>query len=218
MIIINFREINIGNISKGLLYRSNHPIYIGNAVENTIFQAKNAKIKTIINLSDNIHVLQSKIRNCSWYENLLINNNVVAVNIDRQFDIMEKAFMQKIKQCIIFMISHEPPYLIHCEAGIDRTGFFSILLEAFMDANFEEIVKDYMLSFVENKEYSINDRNKGSVFLRNLSSEIKGSLINPDENLKSLVVKYLNQKIGLNKHELDLLEKKLTNRDKLQYL
>ncbi|MDR0998655.1 MAG: tyrosine-protein phosphatase [Treponema sp.] len=37
-------------------------------------------------------------------------------------------------------MEHEPPYLIHCEAGIDRTGFLSMLLEAFIGTKFDEFI------------------------------------------------------------------------------
>jgi hypothetical protein len=51
----NFREIHTGKISQKLLYRSNHPICNGKQVKDIILAANNAKIKTIVNLSDNIH-------------------------------------------------------------------------------------------------------------------------------------------------------------------
>jgi protein tyrosine/serine phosphatase len=100
------------------------------------------------------------------------------------FDIFEDTFIQKLKRCIIFMIEHDSPYLIHCEAGIDRTGFLSIILESFMGVGFNDIVKDYMLSFVENDEFSENDYKNGALFITNIFTKIKCNLINSDDNLK----------------------------------
>jgi len=206
--LTNFREIKIGCISKGVLYRSNHPIYNGNIVENIILKANKANIKTILNLSDNIMFLKSKVKICPWYENLINNNNVIALNINMKFNIMENNFTKKIKQCILFIINHESPYLIHCEAGIDRTGFLSILLEAFMEARFEEIVKDYMLSFVDKNDYK-----EGEIFIKNIFGTMKGNLINTNENIKDLVDNYLKSKIGINENELNILRNKLMNID-----
>ena len=205
----NFREISMGGIAPGILYRCNHPIYNGNQVNDIIISVTNAKIKTIINLSDNMLSLQSKASRCPWYEKMLADNNVIALNISMKFDIMAKGFINKIMQGMRFLIEHEPPYLIHCEAGMDRTGFLSILLEAFMGAKFDDIVKDYMLSFVEDYKYSIKDYKTGSVFVRNLFSEIKRSIVSSNDDLQYLSSKYLTEKAGLGEKELMLIKDRL---------
>jgi uncharacterized small protein (DUF1192 family) len=71
-----------------------------------------------------------------------------------------------------------------------------------------------MLSFVDNSEYSSDDHRNGSLFIRKLFSEIKGGLIDDDEDLQSLSVKFLSEYIGLDSGELKKLENKL-NRKKL---
>jgi protein tyrosine/serine phosphatase len=109
------------------------------------------------------------------------------------------------------MIEHNPPYLIHCEAGIDRTGFLSLLIEAFMGAAFDDIVKDYMLSYVEGAEFSKDDYKNGSIFIQNMFSKIKGELLYPNDDLQIIANKYLIEKIGLSNNEISLLENKLIN-------
>jgi protein tyrosine/serine phosphatase len=37
--------------------------------------------------------------------------------------------------------------IIHCHAGVERTGFVCIVLEAFMGATLNEIINDYLQSF-----------------------------------------------------------------------
>jgi protein tyrosine/serine phosphatase len=165
----------------------------------------NAKIKTIINLSDNTKSLKNKIIFCPYYKMLYECGNTIAANINMTFDLTEDIFCKKIRNALLFMVTHDPPYMIHCEAGIDRTGFFSILLESFMGAEFNDIVKDYMLSFVDNGEYSENDYRNGSVFITSLFTKIKGELTYPGEDLPNLSRKYLAEKIGLNDSELDRL-------------
>ena len=52
-----------------------------------------------------------------------------------------------MKAALQFMISHRGPYLIHCFAGIDRTGFVLALLEVLMGASLKEITNNYLSAF-----------------------------------------------------------------------
>jgi protein tyrosine/serine phosphatase len=205
----NFREIRMGKIAPKTLYRSNHPVCNGEQVPDIILAANHAKISTIINLSDNIAALITKTKACPWYRKIYERNNVIALNINMQFHPENKKSREKIKDGLQFMIEHDPPYLIHCIAGIDRTGFLSLILESFMGAKFDDIVKDYMLSYVDKNEYSTDDYKNGSLFMVNMFSKIKGGSANPDEDLQYLAKNYLVEKIGLNDNELNLLASKL---------
>jgi protein tyrosine/serine phosphatase len=211
--VSNFREINIGKISPGILYRSSHPIYDGNQVEDVVLYAQNAKINTVLNLSDNLQSLRSKASCCLWYDSIVRKNNVIALDINMNFNIMENKFSQKINQCVLFMLEHEPPYLIHCEAGTARTGFLSTILEALMEAKFDDMVKDYMLSYVDGDEYSKNDYDNGTKVIKNLFGTIKGGLINADDDLQYLSEKYFIGTVKIKDEELIKLKNKLTNRD-----
>jgi hypothetical protein len=207
----NFREIHMGKIAPKILYRSNHPICNGKQVSDIILSVNYAKINTVINLSDNIQSLISKLAFCPWYKKIYENNCVIPLNINMQFRIMDMKFCNKIKKGLLFMIEHNPPYLIHCEAGIDRTGFLSLLIEAFMGVAFDDIVKDYMLSYVEGDEFSKDDYKNGSIFIQNMFSKIKGELLNSNDDLQIIANKYLIEKIKLSNTEINLLENKLIN-------
>jgi protein tyrosine/serine phosphatase len=202
----------MGKIGPKTLYRSNHPVCNGKEAPDIILAANYAKIKTIINLSDNIESLISKASACPWYRKFYESNSVIALNISMQFHPTGKKFMDKIKSGLLFMIKHDPPYLIHCIAGIDRTGFLSLILESFMGAKFDDIVKDYMLSYVDNKEYSDHDYKNGSLFMVNMFSEIKGRAVESNDDLQCLSKRYLVEKIGLSDDELNLLARKLMGR------
>jgi hypothetical protein len=210
----NFREIRMGKIAPKTLYRSSHPVCNGAQVPDIILAANYAKINTVINLSDNIATLITKIGACPWYRNIYERNSVIALNMNMQFYPMNKKFKDKIKYGLHFMIEHDPPYLIHCEAGIDRTGFLSLILESFMGAQFDEMVKDYMLSYVDAKEYSSHDHKNGSLFMINMFSKIKGGAVNPDDDLQYLTKKYLVEKVGLNENELADLASRLVGQAK----
>jgi hypothetical protein len=208
----NFREINYGKISPKLLYRSSHPIFNGKQVKGITLAANSAKIQTVINLSDNIRSLKHRVMCCPWYREVFEKNNVIALNIDRNFTIMDGKFTKKLREGLIFMTEHEPPYLIHCEAGVDRTGFFSLILESFMGAPFDDMVKDYMLSFVNSSKYALNDHKNGSRFMIDMFSKIKGETINTNEDLQCLSTKYLMETIKLSSNELHILGGTLMNR------
>jgi protein tyrosine/serine phosphatase len=127
------------------------------------------------------------------------------------FNTADRKFCRKLKDGLEFMADHEPPYLIHCEAGIDRTGFLAIILEAFMGTKFDDIVKDYTLSFVDESEYSADDHRKGSIFLSRLFEGIKGAPISDDKDLQILAANFLSDYnyIGLGSGELKRLEGRL---------
>jgi protein tyrosine phosphatase len=201
----------MGNIAPKTLYRSNHPICGYEQVTDIILSASNANIKTILNLVDSPQSLQWKTMACPWYKKIFDSGNALALNISMSFNTADRKFCRKLKDGLDFMIDRDPPYLIHCEAGIDRTGFLSIILEAFMGANFDDIARDYMLSFVNNSEYSANDHKNGSIFVKNLFSNIKGKPVDDNEDLQSLSVKFLTDKkyLGLGSGELKRLEDRL---------
>jgi protein tyrosine/serine phosphatase len=209
----NFREIKSGKIAPNVLYRSNHPIYSGEQVKGIILRADRARIKTILNLSDSFLSLSSKVTYSPWYHKIFMKNNVIALEIPMCFDILEENFTQKIKQCVTFMIERNSPYLIHCEAGIDRTGFLAMILEFFMEAGFNDVIKDYMASFVYEDEFSKEDYEIAAPAIINYYSRIKGGLINDGDDIKDITVKYLTEKVGLNNKELTKLEYKLSKRD-----
>ena len=207
----NFREITMGKIAPGTLYRSSHPINNDKQVKEVILAVNHAKIKTVINLSDSIQSLQSRIIYCPWYKMIYDKNYFIALNVSMKFSIMEKEFLGKMQDAVVFMAENDPPYLIHCEAGIDRTGFLSVLLGSFMGAQFDDMVKDYMLSFVDNSEYSANDRKSGSLFLSNLFSIMKGELLNSNDDLQLLAKNYLKENVKIKNNTLLVLKNKLSN-------
>jgi protein tyrosine/serine phosphatase len=209
----NFREIRFGKIAPNVLYRSGHPIQSGEQVKDIILHASDAGIETILNLSDCPSLLKSEVIFSPWYNKIFMKNNVIALDMPMNFDVLEDEFVQKLKRCIIFMIERDPPYLIHCKAGIDRTGFISMILEAFMDAGFRDIVKDYMTSFIYDGEFSEDDYWTAAPIVISSFTRVKGDLIKDGDDLKDITEKYLTEKVGLTDKDLMRLEYKLMKRD-----
>ena len=71
---------------------------------------------------------------------------VIALGMPVNFSSDE--FAEGIVKGLTFLSENDAPYMVHCTEGKDRAGFASMLVEALMGANEEEIVRDYMLSYV----------------------------------------------------------------------
>ena len=207
---VNFREIRIGNIAPNTLYRSSHPIK-DNKQEKTIsLLASNAKISTVINLCDSKHGIMGKAIFAPWYNNLLKNNKVIALGLD--FSITSANFRKKFKEAVQFIIRTEGPWLIHCHAGVDRTGFVSMVLESFMGSALNDVINDYLKSFnsiFESSVYHSTQKTDASAAMQILSVMSDSQEIN-EQNLQNISEIYLRNKIGLSVEEIELLRMRLS--------
>ncbi|MDF2949790.1 MAG: Peptidoglycan-binding lysin domain protein [Sedimentibacter sp.] len=147
----NFRNITTGNIAQDILYRSSSPVNneLGRASysDNLI---KSVNINTVINLADSAENIESYIKAegfaSPYYANLYKNNKVLPLNMGLAF--ASEEFKSSIVKGLVFMSENDGPYLFHCTEGKDRAGYFAALVEALMGSSKEEIVKDYMQSYI----------------------------------------------------------------------
>lgn len=139
----NFREINTTGISKGKLYRSSSPINDwGNRNLIADKLSEIAGIKTFINLVDS----DKKMRSYKGFSQTYYSKqNSIALNMNLKF--LSNDFKNKLAKGVKFMARNEPPFLIHCNLGKDRSGLFCAVIEAFMGAAPDEIVADFLKSF-----------------------------------------------------------------------
>jgi len=205
---VNFREVRMGNIAPKTLYRSSHPIKDNKQEKIISLLAASTGIAAVVNLSDTASGLAAKAHFAPWYNKLLANNQVIALGMD--FSNTSDGFKKKLKKGLQFIAATEGPWLIHCHAGVDRTGFFSIVLEALMGATVDEIVHDYLQSFNSIFDSNIHGGNKKNelVVMRLLS--VMGDYIEiNDQNLQAIAERYLITIIKLSAEEMDLLKKNL---------
>jgi predicted protein tyrosine phosphatase len=213
---VNFREIRVGAISPNTLYRISHPIP-GDRQEPLIaLLAAEHRIAAVINLSDNPAEVKRKAFFAPWYKRLFINNQIIALGMD--FGVTGKNFNWKLKKALQFIIKTDGPWLIHCHAGIDRTGFVSMVLEALMGATIDDITHDYLLSLnsiFESSMFIHSNKTDSMVFLQLLSIMgdplMGGSLPISDQTLRGIAEHYVQDKIELSGEEVDLLRAKLSN-------
>jgi protein tyrosine/serine phosphatase len=210
----NFREIRVGNIAPKTLYRSSHPIKDDKQEPVISILASSAGIAAILNLSDFDAEIKRKAFFAPWDNKLLKNNRVIALGMD--FSQTSEYFQKKLKKGLQFIINTEGPWLIHCHAGVDRTGFVSIVLEALMGATLDEIIKDYLQSFNSIFDSSIyGEVNKGdSLVVMQLLSAMGNYMPIKDQNLQAIAENYLLKTIRLSAMEIELLKRKLAGNTK----
>lgn len=205
-VFANFREISMGEIPSGLLFRSCHPSngearapYVNELV-------KEAGIQTVVNLADSQEELESKIDEDSYYGELYAQGRIVL--LDMGVDFKDPEFHAKLKEGLEFVLVHEGPYLVHCNEGKDRAGMVSALLEALGGASYEEIVEDYMVTYEnyyhvqkEDPKYEIISR-----FITSILTDInQGAAVDTNTDLVSMAENYLVDVIGLQPGQVELL-------------
>ena len=156
-VFANFRNITVGNIKEGRIYRSASPCdnqhsratYVNDLI-------REAGINAILNLSDNEEKIEKYIAqedfSCNCFLELYEKGNVFPIALNMNY--LSQEFAEKIAQGFIEISEKEGPYLIHCTEGKDRTGFVCMLVEALADADYRSIVDDYMLTY--DNYYKIN--------------------------------------------------------------
>jgi len=205
---VNFREICMGNIAPGMLFRSSHPVKDNRQEKAISMLAGKAKISTVINLCDTSSNILAKAHFAPWYNSLLKNNRVIALDMD--FSLSSDSFKRKLKDGLRFIIKTDGPWLIHCYAGVDRTGFVCMVLESFMGAKLDDVIDDFLFSSNSIFESSIYEAQKAdSQVAMQILSSMSGSMTVNDQNLQHIAEIYLLNKIGLSSLEIELLKSKL---------
>ena len=148
----NFREISLGDIAPGVLYRSSSPVDpgLGRAAYADKF-CEEAKIAIVLNFANSDEAVEAYFAaegfDSPYYKGLFDDGKVIALNmgVDFFYDTVNR---DKLKAGLEFILDNDGPYLIHCTEGKDRVGFVSAMLEALMGATIDEIKDDYMLTYI----------------------------------------------------------------------
>lgn len=143
----NFREVVLGRIAPGMLYRAASPIEEGpgrNATADELLGEHG--VQTIVNMAD-CRAKAPKYETFAGtnYEKVHEADGVVYLNMGS--DMYAQVGLDDLRNGLDFMTEQEGPYLIHSTYGLHRTGHLVFLLEALMGATVEEIEADYMASY-----------------------------------------------------------------------
>lgn len=170
--VSNFRNIPCANN----MYRSYHPFYPTHENSNLeqkrmeLVQKfmQDKQIKADINLCNDrslselmpytVNGVGYNVEIPEYYKQLIESNNVLYVgdkNIGNgivpsanfvYYLSDSEVIIEWVKEIINFVNTREGPYLIHCEIGVDRTGFFSAIFASLCGASWQEIKEDYSKS------------------------------------------------------------------------
>ncbi len=146
----NFRCTDTEGIRKNTLYRSASPCdNQHNRAGYTDRLAEDVQIRYILDLADNDEKIRGYIAqegfDSPYFLSLYENKNVIPLALSADYG--SDPFRKSLAEGLRAMTEHEGPYLIHCTEGKDRTGFVCMLLEALCGAGYDDIEKDYMITY-----------------------------------------------------------------------
>ena len=175
-VFANFRCVEMGNLKHKNLYRGATPInneygrakYVNDLI-------KEANIKYVVDLTDTEELLNKYFREedfaSNYFKELYENGKVSVTHMTANYK--TKEFAKLVVKALTDMSKNEGPYYIHCVEGKDRTGFVLAVIEGLAGASYEDIVKDYMVTY-ENY-YGITemkDKEKYDAYVKNRIDDI----------------------------------------------
>lgn len=117
----------------------------------------------------------------------------------------------RLREGLLFMIEKDPPFLVHCVDGKDRTGLTIALLAAIMDASVDEILDDYAQSFVS--FYHVVPGSHVHQEFRDIMADMLTRLNSgipiDNSNVKNTAMRYLVDQVGLTLEQIGALQNKL---------
>ena len=143
-----------------------------------------------------------------YYQTLVDNGSVIT--LDMGVDFFAPDFTEKLAAGLRFMISNEPPYLVHCNEGKDRAGMTIALLEALSGATMDEIITDYMESY-ENY-YGVEKGTEQYALISEIITDFFQTMNGrpfPYSMVRTVAEQYTLSTIGLSMDELAALEEAL---------
>lgn len=233
-VFANFRMVTAGNIAPEKLYRSSKPTLNKGNTNRYIYSdslAREAGVNALISLSDKQEswdIAMETNAAIGEYSMELYNKGTLllsGIGVDLFHDIN----LNTLHDVMTFMLENEPPFLICCDLGKDRTGIFLMMLEILADAEYEEIESDYMKSYenfyhispnsdiynqlknvmLDKMFYIVLKQGDVDVLQMNKMEDYDVSSFFPA--LKESVRAFFTQKVGLSESELDAIMLKLQN-------
>jgi protein tyrosine/serine phosphatase len=201
----NLLEVNTFGIARGILYRSNSPLIGGDSKKLKEVLAIKAKINCIINLVNYSYAINDLSKDVPWYHKLLNEGKVICLPMT--LTIPGVASNEKyLKEALQFMINNNGPYLIHCFAGIDRTGFVIMVLEALTGASIKDIIETYLSAYLfdDSDTSHIKSLYKSIHCLNQIKTMFHGKSIFRI-NMRTDIERYLVDNVGLSHEEITKL-------------
>ena len=201
----NFRAVDTTGMGAGKLYRSSSPINpeIGRSVY-ADEAARAAGIKTVVNLADASNMYEGT--EDAYYQ------SCETIYLNLGVDFAAPAFKEGLAEGLRFMIAGEAPYLVHCNEGKDRAGFTSALLECLMGATADEVVDDYMETYINYYGLEKGSEKYEAVVNSNIVKTLATAFDVADIDKADLAAEaeaFVMEELGLSQEEVDVLKAKL---------
>ena len=87
-----------------------------------------------------------------YYKTLYKKGRIYTAGISKYQN--DAFYRTRIVASLKFFVKNKGPYLVHCNAGRERTGMVILVLESLMGASYNYMVDDYAQSFVNMNGYS----------------------------------------------------------------
>ncbi len=203
----NTRVIATTGLGAGKLVRTSSPINpeLG---RNTYADAaiKAAGVTVIMNLADSEDMAKAYEGFADTY---YAGQKVIYLNLG--VDFAEPSFQEGLAKGLRFFAENEGVYAVHCTEGKDRAGFVSALLSCLMGGTYQEVVADYMETYVnyygvENETEKYNAIAESNI-IKTLQNAF-GVEDLPKADLAAEAAEYLAQ-IGLTEAEIAALKANL---------
>ena len=199
----NFRVLSGGNIKNNYFYRGASPC--DNQYNRAEYASKLCEaydIKYTIDLADDydeaLSYYDDSSLDCSYWKGLFENDRVLPLSMSSNYS--DEEYKENVVKLLNFIVTSEGPYYIHCTEGKDRTGFVCLLIETLAGCSKDEIIKDYMTTYLNYYDISEEEtKEKYDTIVNLYLSDMFKYLCNEpivenvtDEMLFNGVVKYLN--------------------------
>lgn len=149
-VFANFRNVKVGNIKDGILYRG------ASSIDNSMGRAKyvdklisEVGVNFDVDLTDNDDKIKRHFSKkdfaSNYFKSLYESGKTVLLHMDTNYH--EQKYHDRVVKAMIAMSKNEGPYYVHCVEGKNRTGFVLAVIEGLAGASYEEIVKDHMITF-----------------------------------------------------------------------
>ena len=149
-VFANFRNVKVGNIKEGILYRGASPI------DNSMGRAKyvdklieSVGVKFDVDLSDNDDKVRRQFTKkdfaSNYFKSLYESGKTICLHMGTNY--REQKYHDRVVKAMIAMSKNEGPYYIHCVEGKNRTGFVLAVIEGLAGASYDEMVRDLMITF-----------------------------------------------------------------------
>ena len=150
IVFANFRNVKVGNIKEGILYRG------ASSIDNSFGRAKyvdklidEVGVKFDVDLTDNDDKIKRHFSKkdfaSNYFKSLYESGKTALLHMDTNY--REQKYRDRVVKALTAMSKNEGPYYVHCVEGKNRTGFVMAVIEGLAGASYDEIVKDHMITF-----------------------------------------------------------------------